>query len=345
MSTLFVTHESCRDHFLPSRPHPERPERIEAVWEVLEARGLLERITRIPCLDATDEDILRVHTQDHLDTLDWINQQQQIVMIDSDTYALPYSVTIARRVAGGVVQAVKSVMNGDFNNGLVAVRPPGHHATDENAMGFCLINNVAVGAQYAIDETDAKRVMIVDYDVHHGNGTQDIFYSNPDVLFLSTHQSPFYPGTGHFEEIGIGVGKGSTVNIPLPEGVGDQGYDEIFEKLVTPVARRFKPDLILVSAGFDAHFVDPLASMQLSMDGYVKITRHLITLADELCDGRIVFVMEGGYDLKAISYGMANIAHCLLGDKEIGDPYGVAPSTMETNVTDVIQRVKAIHSL
>jgi len=267
-----------------------------------------------------------------------------MVMFDSDTYALPQSYEIAKLAAGGVLTAVDAVMTGEADNGLAAVRPPGHHATPERAMGFCLLSNIAIAARHAQDQYDIKRVMIVDFDVHHGNGTQDVFYEDGSVLFISTHQYPFYPGTGDLRETGIGAGKGTTINIPLGHGHGDTSYRQIYESILWPAARRFQPELILVSAGFDAHFIDPLAMMQLTHDGYAHLTRELIRMAEEVCDGKIVFVMEGGYDLPALAHGMRNVAHALLGEEEISDPYGNI-AKKESDAQSIIEAVQELHGL
>ena len=265
-------------------------------------------------------------------------------MIDHDTYAVPTSYEIAGLSAGGVVQAVDAVLAGEANNGLAAVRPPGHHATPFRPMGFCLLSNIALAAKHAQQQYNIQRVLIVDYDVHHGNGTQDVFYSDDSVLFISTHQSPFYPGTGSKTEIGEGNGTGFTINIPLSGGYGDESYRAIFEQIIWDAAKRFQPELILVSAGYDAHWVDPLASMKLSLSGYDHLVRELLKMANALCDGKIVFVMEGGYDLKALSHGIRNIAHALLGDEDISDPYGAADGS-SPNVQPIIDEIRAIHKL
>jgi acetoin utilization deacetylase AcuC-like enzyme len=213
-------------------------------------------------------------------------------------------------------------------------------------MGFCLFNNVAVAARYALAERGLERVMIVDFDVHHGNGTQDEFEADPAVLYLSTHQYPHYPGTGYWNETGRGDGAGTVVNVPLSGGIGDQGFGRIFSEIVTPVAWRFQPQLILVSAGYDAHWDDPLASMVLSVTGYTAIAQALKELAGELCDGRLVFTLEGGYHLDALAYSVLNTFAVLLGDKEwhLVDPLGPSPHP-ERPVDEIIARVKQVHGL
>ncbi|MGJ3238879.1 MAG: histone deacetylase family protein [Anaerolineae bacterium] len=344
MTTLYITHEQYREHRMPHYNHPEYPGRIEQVWQVLQDAGLDKRMATDLPVPATDEQILRVHTQSHLDTLTRISQQDELVMIDQDTYALPSSPQVARLGAGGVVSAVDAVMEGTAENALVAVRPPGHHATSKRAMGFCLLNNIAVGVRYAQAIYRARRVAIVDYDVHHGNGTQDIFYEDGTVLFISTHQYPYYPGTGALKDIGRGTGEGTTLNIPLRAGHGDSNYVKLFEQVVRPAIMRFQPDLILVSAGFDAHHVDPLASMQLSHTGYAMLIRQLIEMAQAVCGGKIIFVMEGGYDLPALAHGMRNIAHALLREDEISDYYG-ASQNREPEIEPFINELRMLHDL
>ncbi|MCZ7542498.1 MAG: histone deacetylase [Anaerolineae bacterium] len=243
-----------------------------------------------------------------------------------------------------MLRAVDAVARGAAQNALALVRPPGHHATPRQAMGFCLLNNVAIGARYAQRALGMARVLIVDYDVHHGNGTQDAFYDDPDVLFISTHQYPFYPGTGALHETGIGAGEGATINIPLRAGVGDAGYAQVYADVVWPAARRFAPDLIMVSAGFDAHWADPLANMQLSLHGYAHLTRELVAMAGELCAGRIVFALEGGYNHDALGNGVLNVCYTLLGRDEIADPLG-ASDWLEPSIEKVVDDVRKLHKL
>ena len=279
MTTVYVTHPKYTEHDLPG--HPEHAGRIKAVWEQFEQAGLNTRLHRLEPQMVTDEQILAVHTPKHLELFDSVSRYDHGVRFDADTYALPESNEIARLSAGGCVRAVDAVLAGEANNGIAAVRPPGHHAVPDHPMGFCLLGNIAIAARHAQQTYDVDRVMIVDFDVHHGNGTQDMFYDDNSVLFISSHQYPFYPGTGQIDQTGKGEGKGYTVNIPLPGGHGDANYATLFSRIVWPMAKRFKPDLILISAGFDAHWVDPLASMRLSLTGYAHLTRELIRMADE----------------------------------------------------------------
>jgi acetoin utilization deacetylase AcuC-like enzyme len=263
-----------------------------------------------------------------------------------DTYVRSASYEAALMAAGGLVEATRSVLDGELDNAFALVRPPGHHALRARGMGFCLFNNVAIAARYALAEQELHRVFIVDFDVHHGNGTQDEFDDDPAVMYLSTHQYPHYPGTGYWNETGRGDGQGSIINVPLGGGVGDQGFARIFEEIVTPAAWRFQPELILVSAGYDAHWDDPLAYMQLSIGGYTAIAQALKDLAEELCGGRVVFTLEGGYHLEALAYSVLNTFGVLLDDREweLVDPLGPSPSR-EQSVDEIIERVRQVHGL
>jgi acetoin utilization deacetylase AcuC-like enzyme len=244
-------------------------------------------------------------------------------MLDPDTYLLPVSYQVACLSAGGALAAVDAVLGKQADNALAVIRPPGHHATPNRAMGFCLFNNVALAARHAQAVYDeVERVLIVDYDVHHGNGTQDAFYEDGSVLYISTHQYPYYPGTGALQDIGSGPGRGATINMPLRAGTGNEGFKLLYERVLWPAARRFRPDLILVSAGFDAHWADPLAMLQLDLRGYAHLTRELVGMAGELCEGRVVFALEGGYALDVLSHGVLNVAYALLGRDTVLDPVG-----------------------
>jgi acetoin utilization deacetylase AcuC-like enzyme len=297
MPLTLISSERFVDHVTPVG-HPERPERAEVfnrVAEEFKARG--GRV--IEPRSATDADLARVHTRAHIDAI--VSARGRATMIDEDTFTSPQSEAIARLAAGAVITGVDQVLDGpDRSRALVLVRPPGHHAERDRAMGFCLYNNIAVGAAYARSRGCA-RVAIVDYDVHHGNGTQWIFYEDPSVLFVSSHQFPFYPGTGAASEIGTGAGEGFTLNIPLAAGAMDDEIEQRYAQQVMPALREFKPDLVMISAGFDAHELDPLGQLRMTTDGFRRLTLALFAEADALCGGRVVVVTEGGYDLGAVS--------------------------------------------
>jgi acetoin utilization deacetylase AcuC-like enzyme len=342
MATVHVADSRFDAHTMQG--HPEFAGRLVAIRQRLAEDRLTDRLVELDPQPAADDSLLAVHTAHYLELLAATSRLEHTEMMGLDTYVTPGSFEIARLAAGGVLQAVDAVMSGKAENGLAAVRPPGHHATPSMGMGFCLLNNIAIAARHAQRQHGVKRVLIADYDVHHGNGTQDAFYTDPTVLYISTHQSPLYPGTGMIQDTGESAGTGYTLNIPLPPGVGDQGYARVFEEVVIPAARRFAPELILVSAGFDAHWDDSLANMQLSLTGYDHLTRQLLALAGDVCNGRIVFVLEGGYNLEALSYAWANVARALLGDSTCVDPLGPAPRS-EPSVEHVTQRIRQLHKL
>ncbi len=325
--------------------HPEHAGRIRAVWQTMEDSGVGATMKQQMATLADEDAILAVHTPELVTLLKSLIGFERTVRIDADTYATPDSYEIARLAAGSVMDAVAGVMHGEADNALAVVRPPGHHAVAGRAMGFCLLNNIAIAARHAQRTHGIERVMIVDYDVHHGNGTEAIFYDDPSVLFVSTHQVPLYPGTGAFDDTGVRAGLGATVNVPMPAGCGDAAYGRVFDEVIVPVARRFQPQLILVSVGHDAHWTDPLAMMRLTLDGYAQIAVKLKALAAELCDGKIVFVMEGGYNLDALAHGMTNIARVLTG-APVEDALGVPPhQRREPDITVLIAAIKELHHL
>jgi acetoin utilization deacetylase AcuC-like enzyme len=291
----------------------------------LEATNLLDRMTHVPARPIEASLLARVHAPAHVALVERISARGG-GFLDADTYLGPRSYEVALLAAGGVVELVRMVLTGRASNAIALVRPPGHHATYARGMGFCLFNNIAAGAQAALDEFGLQRVLVVDWDVHHGNGTQDIFYESPKVFFFSTHQYPYFPGTGSGAEKGAGTGRGATVNVPLPVGAGDAVFRRIFDEILVPRAEAFRPELILVSAGYDAHWNDPLAGLQLSLTGYWHMATTLVSLADRLCEGRLVVVLEGGYHLDVLAYGVADTCRALLHDPEAGpDPFGPSP--------------------
>lgn len=296
MSLVLVTDDRFADHVTPPG-HPERVERAEAM-QVVAARFAKAGGRILKPRQATDDELARVHETAYLQEL--AATRGRATMLDPDTFTSPESEEVARAAAGAVLVAVEHVLGGPKRRAVALVRPPGHHAEPARAMGFCLYNSIAVGAA-AARANGVARVAIVDYDVHHGNGTQAAFYDDPAVLFISSHQYPFYPGTGAATEIGTGAGTGYTVNLPLEVGATDADFDFIYSQVVVPVLEQFRPEVLLVSAGFDAHERDPLAGMRMTTEGYGQVTARLIAAADALCDGRIVFVAEGGYDTAALA--------------------------------------------
>ena len=295
MPLIVVSSERFAEHVTPPG-HPESPERAE-VMDVVAAEWRERGGEVVAPRSASREQLARVHSPEHLRRM--AETTGVAVALDPDTYTSPETYEIALLSAGASVEGVERVMGNPGTRALVLSRPPGHHAERDRAMGFCFFNNVAVAAAHA-RTLGAQRVAIVDFDVHHGNGTQDIFEGDAEVLYLSTHQSPYYPGTGDVQEVGRGAGAGRTVNIPLEVGATDDDYRIVFEQVIGPVMHQFSPDLVLVSAGFDAHERDPLGGMRVTTEGFAAMTAMLRGIADEHCDGRIVLVTEGGYDLRAL---------------------------------------------
>lgn len=308
MSLILVHSDRFAEHQTPPG-HPERPERAE-VMDAIAARWRERGVEVVAPPLATREQLGRVHDGEYLRRIS--ETAGRAVALDPDTYTSPESYEVALLAAGAAVDATERVMGGSHTTALALVRPPGHHAERDRAMGFCLFNNVAVAAAHA-QTLGAERVAIVDFDVHHGNGTQHIFEAEPNVLYVSTHQHPYYPGTGGADEIGVGAGTGTTVNLPLEVGAVDEDYRLVFDEVVVPVLSQFRPDLLLVSAGFDAHIRDPLAGMRLTTPSFGAMTKDLRKVAEECCGGRMVLVTEGGYDLQALGASLDAVAGALAG--------------------------------
>jgi acetoin utilization deacetylase AcuC-like enzyme len=298
--TGFVYNDRFLDH--DTGPgHAERPDRLRAVTARLRATGTWQRLQHL-LIDAADEDqVLRAHSSAHFRSLRESVARGTRLLDEGDTTASAASFDVALLAAGGVIAGVDAVMGGILKNVFCAVRPPGHHAERERVMGFCLLNNIAIGARHAQAAYGVKRIAIVDWDVHHGNGTQEIFYRDKSVLFISLHQFPLWPGTGTRDECGAGEGADLTVNIPLPPESGEEAYLEAFRRDVLPNLDGFRPELIMVSAGFDAHRDDPLAGMRLTASSFGAMTDLLTEAAETYCQGRLVSVLEGGYHLDALA--------------------------------------------
>jgi len=297
MTTALITHPDCLGHETPEG-HPEQVARLEYVLAALEGKDL----SRVTAPMVAEDDLLRVHPRSHVEAIRAAAPTSGMVQLDGDTYMSPGTLAAAHRAAGGAVRAVDLVMSGEAQNAFVATRPPGHHAERETTMGFCLFGNIAVAAKYALDHHGLDRVAIVDFDVHHGNGTQDLLEDDARALFVSSHQFPLWPGTGTADETGP---HDTIVNLPLAPGTGGEGFRKIYEDKVFPAVAAFKPQLLLISAGFDAHRDDPLADLRLTEDDFAWVTGRLCDLAGDLCDGRIVSCLEGGYNLMALAQSAA----------------------------------------
>ena len=339
MSLVVIASERFADHQTPPG-HPEAPERAEAMDVVAEEwRKRRGEVVAPP--QATREQLLRVHSAEHVRRM--AETAGTSVALDPDTYTSPESYEIALLSAGAGIEIVERVLGGEQQRALALVRPPGHHAERSRAMGFCLFNNIAIGAAHA-RAMGVGRVAIVDYDVHHGNATQHMFEADPAVLYVSLHQYPFYPGTGAADEIGLGPGAGFTVNAPLEVGATDEDYRSVFAELVTPILRQFDPDLILVSAGFDAHERDPLAGMRLTTAAFGAMTMELRTVADECCGGRLGAIVEGGYDLRALSDSMRTVIDVLAGPSSAARwPRSEARSTRGRVAIDIARKALGSH--
>jgi acetoin utilization deacetylase AcuC-like enzyme len=310
MSLILIGSDRFLDHRTPPG-HPERVERGEVMQAVVASwkqRGGMVQSPR----PATRSELLRVHSPAHLAEIDQVSGRA--ARLDPDTYTSPESRDVALLAAGAAIAGVEAIVQNRATRVMALVRPPGHHAERERIMGFCLYNSIAAAAAHALD-LGVERIVVMDYDVHHGNGTQWIFYENPRVLYVSTHQYPFYPGTGAAEDIGRGKGAGFTLNVPLEAGSTDGDYLDVFKALVIPVIDQFRPELLMISAGFDAHERDPLARMRLSTTGYAYLTKSLCEAADRHCHGRVVAITEGGYDLAALKACLESSVAVLNGGK------------------------------
>jgi len=329
-SPSFLTHATPAGH-------PERPARLSAIVDGLRASGTWDRMAVWEPSPVDDATLELVHTREHVAYI------RELIArgggrIDLDTGVSSTSWEPAVRAVGAVVEAVDRVSSGALRNAYCVVRPPGHHATPTQAMGFCLFNSVAVAAAWLLHHGRAERIAILDYDVHHGNGTQDTFFADPRVLYISTHQYPLYPGTGHWRERGAGT----TVNIALPPGSGDDVYAGVLSSLVEPLVRRFQPDSIVVSLGFDAFWRDPLANLRLSLSGYEQLLRSALSLAG----GRTVIALEGGYDLEALAYGSEMVCRLLLGEDPPPDLLGPPPDQLPLETVEpLLERIADLHQL
>ena len=307
MTTALITHPACLNH-VPPQGHPERPARLSEVLKALDAPEF-RPLLRKEAPRADKEAITRVHDRHFVDELLEAMPKSGYIQVDSDTIASPGTEEAVLRGAGALVLAVDIVLSGEAKNVFCAVRPPGHHATPTHAMGFCFFNNIAIGAQHARAKHGLRRIAVVDFDVHHGNGTQDAFSVNPELFYASTHQSPLYPGTGSRDETGVAH---NIVNAPLPPGAGGPEFRRAFERDILPALRRFNPELVMISAGFDAHRSDPLAQLRLDESDYAWATEQLCAAAKDTAKSRVVSTLEGGYDLQATAASAAAHVRALM---------------------------------
>lgn len=313
MSTGIVKDWGYMEHDMGAF-HVENPKRIDAIYRMLE-NEITFSLFEIEPRPATEEEIHMVHSPSYVNLIKETSGKER-VSLDPDTSTSARSYEVALLAAGGLLKAVDLVMEGKIQNGFALVRPPGHHAEAARAMGFCLFNNVAIAAEYLIKKYGTKRILIVDWDLHHGNGTQNSFYDREDILYFSTHQFPHYPGTGYWNETGQGKGEGFTVNVPLRPGKGDADYLFIFKKILSPIVAEYKPEFILVSAGFDIYQGDPLGGMEITEEGFGALTSELLSYAHDFSQERILFTLEGGYDLQGLKEGVKYVLLYLSGEGE-----------------------------
>jgi acetoin utilization deacetylase AcuC-like enzyme len=345
MPTGYLYDPIFLEHY--QRGHVEGPERLEHIQLALDRSGLRPRLVSVDPEPISAERLNRVHRTEYSQRVKTIAEQGGggLQGRGDETYVAPKSYEAALLATGAVVTGLEAVLRGDVSNAFALVRPPGHHAFPDHGEGFCLFNNIAVAAQTARSDLGIDRVLIVDFDVHHGNGTNAIFYRDPNVLYFSTHQWGIYPGTGHWSETGEGAGLGYSVNVPMLPGWGDQAMTRVFDDLLIPIARRFQPELILVSAGYDPHWSDRLGSMLVTGQGFFELTRRLVDLAAELCQGRLVLTLEGGYGLEGLAYGVVASLAALLGDRAFSDPIGPAPRAELDFDQEYLARLRTLHRL
>lgn len=337
---VFYYPEGHQAHFQPG--HPERPERLEAIRRLFKDLGWWDATPRLAPIQVPESVLTKIHAPEYLKLLKAACRHGQ--SLDPDTFTTPASWELALHTAGGAAAVAEAVWKREARSGFALTRPPGHHATHAGGMGFCLLNNVAIASEYLLQTCGAQRLAIVDLDLHHGNGTQDIFYSRPEVLYISTHQYPFYPGTGWITDQGAGAGKGATLNLPLPAYSGDRAYLAAMSHVILPMLERFEPQALLVSVGFDTHWRDPIGQMLLSAGAYKQLIDALVTCADKTCDGRVALFLEGGYDLDASAACAAGCTAALL-RHPWQDVIGASPHPEGTGWKTVIQQAGKLWEL
>ena len=319
--------------------HVESPERLQVIYEAIEERFSASSFQLIPPRPAREEEILWIHEKSYYEQLA-ATQGKEWVVLDPDTSTCRDSFSTALLAAGGLMAAARAIMEGKVTNAFALIRPPGHHAEKNRAMGFCLFNNVALAAEYLLRNFSVDKILIIDWDVHHGNGTQHSFAERSDVLYFSLHQYPHYPGTGHWEEIGTGPGEGFTINCPLSPGKGDADYLYVFERILDPVIEAFQPEFILVSAGFDPHLEDPLSGMQLSSQGFAALTHFLLEQAVRTAQAHLLFTLEGGYALKALARSVVAVLEQLQGQAPLPEIKPAPSPQTEKEIEPVVVKLK-----
>ena len=312
MKRIGLLQDARYQRHAPGPSHIESPERLSAIDMAIDDHFKDDDFIPLTPRPATFEELSWNHHPDYIKTIEATADIKQYMSLDPDTVTCPESFEVARLAAGGVFSVIDAIAQGELDGAFCLVRPPGHHAEPDRAMGFCLFNNVALGAHYSMKVHGLKRCLIVDFDLHHGNGTQKSFYRNPDILYFSTHQYPYYPGTGGADEVGAGSGEGFTVNCPLHAGCTDEDYAVIFREILIPIAREFAPEIVIVSAGFDIWWQDPLGGMKVTEKGISAMARALIDIALDVAMGKIVFVLEGGYSKEGLGRGVVTILEQLL---------------------------------
>ncbi|MDY6855922.1 MAG: histone deacetylase [Thermodesulfobacteriota bacterium] len=327
---------------ITSDHHPENHNRLKVIYEMLEDKEMTGKFLEICPRFATLDELELSHSPGYISRVAATADRPQTIL-DPDTQTSPKSFDAAKLAVGGTLELIDRVMANEIDNGFALVRPPGHHAESDRGMGFCLFNNIAIMARYAISRYSLKRILIVDWDLHHGNGTQNAFYNDPRVLYFSTHQFPHYPGTGSFSETGTGDGEGFTVNVPLPGGQGDVDFLQVFERILRPIALQLNPQLVLVSAGFDIYLKDPLGGMNVTPKGFALLTRLLLDVANKTCGGKILFALEGGYHLDGLRECVQSVLMELKGESLHPKEKEENKGRDATSIDQVIDRVVTIH--
>lgn len=341
MSTAITFNTSHQGH--ATNGHVERPARLQTLIDVLNQDGIRDGLTHMEAPVADIKDVTLVHPSAYFDRIQAAVEAGG-AQLDPDTYATPQSLHVALEALGGLLAITDGVITGKTTNGFAVVRPPGHHARPDEAMGFCLFANVAIAARKALQSPDINKVLIMDFDVHHGNGTQEIFYHDPDVMYMSTHQAPLYPGTGALQETGAGAGTGTTVNIPLPAYTSDTDFLHAFRTILSPKAHAFNPDIIFISAGYDAHWMDPVGGLNLTIPGFAAVVREILQWATACCNDKVVALLEGGYNVDALAHSVLTTLRLLLDPNATpSDPFG-APSRPDADVSGYMEKLIAFHA-